>query len=95
MFAFFKSKPQENNDIHKEILREKIRQAHLSFNLALAITATSAIFILAGVGLLYLDKIGEASLTTSSGIVASIRSTQFAKKKNEELQTMLEIYQKQ
>lgn len=76
------------------IIREQIRQVRLSFNLALTITAAGATFILAGVGLLYLDKIGVAALTTSSGIVASIPSAQFAKTKNEELQKMLAEYNK-
>ena len=41
-------------------------------------------------GLLYLDKIPEASLTAGGGIVASIGSVQFAKESREKLEKVLE-----
>ncbi|NEO31957.1 MAG: hypothetical protein F6K36_16275 [Symploca sp. SIO3C6] len=91
-FNFLK-KP-ENNDNHsvikKEIIRELLRQVRLSYNLAFAVTAASALITLSGVGLLYLDKVSEATLTTSGGVLATITSTQLAKQSKEELQGLMD-----
>ncbi|NMG22689.1 TRADD-N-associated membrane domain-containing protein [Brasilonema bromeliae] len=74
----------------QKIIDELLRQARLTFNVALAITAASAIMTLSGVGLVYLNKIPEASLTTTAGILASIGSVQFAKDAKEELREMID-----
>ena len=74
----------------QKIIAEYIRQTQLTFNLALGVTTASAIITLLGVGLLYLDKIPEASLTAGGGIVASIGSVQFAKESREKLEKVLE-----
>jgi hypothetical protein len=89
------SKPQPNNDeatqeMEQKIIEELLRQARLTFNLALSVTAASAIMTLSGVGLLYLNKVPEASLTTGAGILASISSVQFAKDAKEELCEMID-----
>lgn len=42
-----------------------------------------------GVGLFYVDKMPEASLTAGTGIMASIGSVQFAKEAREELNDIL------
>ncbi|MEA5581650.1 hypothetical protein VB620_09895 [Nodularia harveyana UHCC-0300] len=76
-------------EMKQKIIAEFIRQTQLTFNLALAVTTASAIITLLGVGLLYLDKIPEASLTAGGGIIVSIGSVQFAKETREELEEIL------
>lgn len=101
-FKFFQ-KPQPNNqpssnddssDIKEEIIRELLRQVRQSYNLALGITATSALITLSGVGLLYIDKVPEASLTAGGGVLTSIGSVQFAKEAKEELREMMNELEK-
>ncbi|MEA5550669.1 hypothetical protein VB713_06710 [Anabaena cylindrica UHCC 0172] len=93
-FNIFPKRQPKNQEIKKEmkdkIVEEYIRQAQLTFNLALGVTTASAIMTLLGVGLLYVDKMPEASLTAGTGIIASIGSVQFAKDAREELQEILE-----
>ncbi|MBP5971731.1 hypothetical protein HW132_03030 [Brasilonema sp. CT11] len=89
------SQLQPNNneaaqEMKKNIIEELLRQARLTFNLALGVTAASAMMTLSGVGLLYLNKIPEASLTAGAGILASISSVQFAKDAKEELCEMVD-----
>ncbi|NEO67000.1 MAG: hypothetical protein F6J98_44270 [Moorea sp. SIO4G2] len=88
----FNKKPQNNDDyrdINKEIIRELLRQVRHSYNLALGVTAASALMTLFGVGLLYIDKVSEASLTASGGVLGTINSVQFAKDSQEELEEMM------
>lgn len=81
----------DHNSLKEAILRELLRQAHHSYNLALAVTAGSALITLAGVGLLYLEKIPAASVTTAGGAIASIGCIQFARESQEELRQMMEM----
>lgn len=78
------------NDVKKEFIQELLRQAKLTFNLALTVTAASAIMTLGGVGLLYFNKVSEASLTAGGGALATITSIQFAKQTKEELLEIIE-----
>ncbi|MBD2213922.1 hypothetical protein H6G27_29235 [Nostoc linckia FACHB-104] len=78
------------NDVKKEFMQELLRQAKLTFNLALSVTAASAIMTLGGVGLLYFNKVSEASLTAGGGALATITSIQFAKQTKEELLEIIE-----
>ncbi len=80
----------EYNSLKEAILRELLRQAHHSYNLALVVTAGSALVTLAGIGLLYLEKIPAASVTTAGGAIASIGCIQFARESKEELRQMME-----
>ncbi len=91
-FRFF-NKPQINgdySDIKEEIIREFLRQVRYSYNLALGVTAASALMTLFGVGLLYINKLSEATLTTSGGVLATITSVQFAKQSQEELREVMD-----
>jgi len=91
-FKFF-VKPQigdNYSDMKEEIIRELLRQVRYSYNLALGITAASALITLFGVGLLYFDKVSEASLTSASGLLATIASVQQAKQAKEELREIIE-----
>ncbi|MBD2168093.1 hypothetical protein H6G04_27285 [Calothrix membranacea FACHB-236] len=78
------------NDVKKEFMQELLRQAQLTFNLALIVTAASAMMTLGGVGLLYFNKVSEASLAAGGGALATITSIQFAKQTKEELLEIIE-----
>ncbi|AKG20479.1 TRADD-N-associated membrane domain-containing protein [Calothrix sp. 336/3] len=89
-FNFFK--PENNDDnrnIKEEIIRELLHMTRKSYNLALGITAASALMTLFGVGLLYFNKVSEASLTASGGVLTTLVSVQHTNKKQEELCEML------
>ncbi len=81
---------EANSNIKEEILRELLRQVRQSYNLALTVTAASALMTLSGVGLLYFNKVPEASLTTAGGVLASLHSVQLAKEAKEELRQMMD-----
>jgi len=83
------SKTGKNIDLEEEIQRELLRQAYHSYNLAFVVTTCSALMSLAGVGLVYLDKIPAASVTTAGGVAASIGCIQFARQSKEELHQMI------
>jgi len=80
----------ERGQLKAEILRELLRQARHSYNLALAVTTGSALITLAGVGLLYLEKIPAASVATAGGAISSISCIQLAKESKEELRQLME-----
>jgi hypothetical protein len=87
------NQPNSNDDysnIKEEIMRELLRQVRQSYNLALAVTTASALMTLSGVGLLYFNKLPEASLTTAGGVLASLHSVQLAKEAKEELRQMMD-----
>ena len=87
------NQPNSNNtssNIKEEIIRELLRQVRQSYNLALAVTTASALMTLSGIGLLYLNKVPEASLTTAGGVLASLHSVQLAKEAKEELRQMMD-----
>ena len=81
---------EANSNIKQEILRELLRQFRQSYNLALAVTTASALMTLSGVGLVYINKLPEASLTTAGGVLASLHSVQLAKEAKEELRQMMD-----
>ena len=58
--------------------------------MALGVTGASALITLLGVGLLYTNRVSEATLTASGGVLATITSVQFAKQSKEELQEIME-----
>ncbi len=91
-FQFFRKPQIDDNcsDIKEEIIRELLRQVRYSYNLALGITTASALMTLCGVGLLYLDKVSEASITTGSSTLAMLASVQRAKQAKEELYKIID-----
>ncbi|MDJ0676752.1 MAG: hypothetical protein QNJ36_15465 [Calothrix sp. MO_167.B42] len=93
-FKFF-NKPEKNDDhsgIKEEVIREHLRQVRHSYNLALFVSAASALMTLFGVGLLYMNKVSEATLTTSGGFLATISSVQFTRHSKKELQEMIDKF---
>jgi hypothetical protein len=89
----FDNQPNSSNDssnIKEAILWELLRQVRQSYNLALTVTAASALMTLSGVGLVYINKLPEASLTTAGGVLASLHSVHLAKESKEELRQMMD-----
>jgi len=88
---FGNSQPDEDySEIKKQILRESLRQVRHSYNLALFVTAASAMVIFGGFALLFCEKMSEATLTASGGLLTSLGSVEFAKQKKKELQQMMD-----
>ncbi|MBD2693266.1 TRADD-N-associated membrane domain-containing protein [Anabaena catenula] len=73
-----------------QVKEELLRQAKLTFNVALCVSAASAMMTLFGVGLIYFDQVSEASLTAGSGALATMNSLNFAKQAKDELCEMIE-----
>ncbi len=56
------------------VIKERLRQARLSFNIAIILTIISAATTLTGLGLFFFEKIDDAKLITSGGIASQIVS---------------------
>ncbi|MBD2293240.1 hypothetical protein H6G06_07010 [Anabaena sphaerica FACHB-251] len=76
--------------MNQQIKEELLRQAKLTFNVALCVSAASAMMTLFGVGLIYFNKVSEASLTAGGGALATMTSLNFAKQTKDELCEMIE-----
>ena len=88
---FGNSQPDEDySEIKKEMLRESLRQVRQSYNLALCVTAASAMVTFGSIALLFCEKISEATLTASGGVLTSLGSVEFAKQKKKEMQQMMD-----
>jgi len=55
-----------------KIGQERLRQAHYSFNIALASSVAFTAISLLGVGMLWFGKVSEGTLIASSGMLSSI-----------------------
>lgn len=71
--------------IELRIAEERLRQARRSFNLALIVTATSAVIGFAGIALVFAGKAPEGTITATGGLAASVRCLQLAKDANDRL----------
>jgi hypothetical protein len=58
----------------QSLIQERLRQACLSFNLALVLTAASGLVSIAGVVLLFSGKVPEGTITTAGGLASNIVS---------------------
>ncbi|MCC5640290.1 hypothetical protein LC593_31545 [Nostoc sp. CHAB 5844] len=74
---------------NQEIIKERIRQARYSFNLALTATGMSACISLVGAGLLLSGRVPEGTVTAAGGMAASARCTRLAKDTNDRLDKIL------
>jgi hypothetical protein len=68
-----------------QIYRERLRQARVSFNWTLGITAASAFVSVVGAMQLLIGHIPAGSLTASTGVGASVLCFRFAKDANDRL----------
>ncbi|NEQ67720.1 MAG: hypothetical protein F6K21_19880 [Symploca sp. SIO2D2] len=69
-------------------MTERLRQAHLSFNLAIGLAAIGGIVGMAGIILLFSGKVSEGTVTTAGGLasnIMSIRCLKLAKDANDRL----------
>lgn len=82
------SSSSESN-FNQEVFMERLRQARYSFNLTLFATGMSFLVSLVGAGLLLSGKATEGTVTTTGGIVASVRCTKLAKEANDRLDKIL------
>lgn len=78
-----------NLSIEWSIAQERLRQARLSFNLALAATAVSFFISLIGGGLLLSGKISSGTVTSAVGLVSSAGCLKFGKDANDRLDKIL------
>jgi hypothetical protein len=84
------SNSNSNSSIEWFIAQERLRQAHLSFNLALTATAISFSISLIGGGLLLSGKIPSGTITSAMGLVSSAGCLKFAKDANDRLDRVLD-----
>ncbi|MBD2180150.1 hypothetical protein H6S82_05655 [Planktothrix sp. FACHB-1355] len=63
---------ETNFDLY--ILQERLRQARLSFNLALGLIAISTTISIFGIGLLLKGQISQVTATTAGGLAANVVS---------------------
>jgi hypothetical protein len=77
--------PEDKNSMEKSIVRERIRQARHSFNLALAATTTSFIVSIIGAGLLFANQVPEGGAVTAGGLLSSVGFSKLAKEANDRL----------
>lgn len=73
-----------------DIIKERLRQARLSFNLALATTATCAFVGFCGIGLVLLGKAPEGTITTTGGLSATVYCLKLARDANDRLDELAE-----
>lgn len=78
--------PEPYSAIELSIIKERLRQAQYSFNLAFMATAISACI---GAGLLLSGKVPEGTVTTAGGLASGIRCMQLAKDANDRLDKAL------
>ncbi|MBD1822720.1 hypothetical protein H6F51_09445 [Cyanobacteria bacterium FACHB-DQ100] len=77
------------NHLLEEIMQERLRQARISFNLAMTATALSFGVSLAGAGLLFTNQFPEGTVTTIGGLASSAHFIRLAKDANDRLDGLL------
>ncbi len=82
--------PNPNPSIEWCIAQERLRQAGISFNLALTATAISFFISLIGGGLLLSGKVPSGTVTSALGLVSSAGCLKFAKDANDRLDKILD-----
>ncbi len=78
-----------NANVEWIVMQERLRQAHLSFNLALIATGICFFITLIGGGLLLLDKVSSGTITSAVGLVSSVGCLKLAKDTNDRLDKIL------
>ena len=77
--------PKHHSQIEMIIAKERLRQAHHSFNAALTATILSTAISILGAGLLLSGKVPEGAFTTTSGMAISVACFKLAKDANDRL----------
>lgn len=81
--------PKAPSSVETAIVRERLRQARYSFNLALVATALSACVGLVGAGFLLHGKLSEGTVTAAGGLASGACCLRLAKDANDRLDRML------
>lgn len=74
-----------DSTIEMIIAKERLRQAHHSFNLAFVSTAACALIGFAGVGLVLLGKASEGTITATGGLASTAYCLKLSKDANDRL----------
>ncbi|WP_293165803.1 hypothetical protein [Okeania sp. SIO2C9] len=74
MTRFNNNQNSTSSKMEQLVIQERLRQARLSFNIALVLTVISTIVSLAGAGLLLSGKTSEGTATTAGGVASKIVS---------------------
>ncbi len=74
MTIFNKNQNPNPKTMEQLVIKERLRQARLSFNIALSLIIISTIISVTGVGLLLSGKTSEGTATTAGGLAAKIVS---------------------
>lgn len=82
--------PQSDSTLEIIIAKERVRQAHHSFNLAFATTAACVLISFAGVGLVLLGKANEGTITATSGLASTAYCLKLSKDANDRLDKVAE-----
>jgi hypothetical protein len=61
-----------DNDISKQWYQERARETKASFNLAIGLAATTALFGFIAAGALFLGNVSATAATTAAGIVSGL-----------------------
>ncbi len=77
--------PKPHSQIEMIIAKERLRQAHHSFNAALTATILSTAIGILGAGLLLSGRVPEGAFTTTSGTAISVACFKLAKDANDRL----------
>lgn len=90
LFNFSQKNHQEQLDsiLEKSVIQERLRQAHLSFDVAIGVIVISTIINIVGVGLLLSGKVSTGVATTAGGLSSNLISLQlinFTKNTNQRL----------
>ena len=68
-----------NESLEQDIIEECLRQARLSFNMALVAIASNTFITLISIGLLLGGQVSEGTATTIGGLASTVVSVQFLK----------------
>jgi len=81
-----------DSTIEMIIGKERLRQAHYSFNLAFVTTAACVFISFAGVGLVLLDKASEGTITATGGLTLTAYCLKLSKDANDRLDKVAEEF---
>ena len=82
--------PQSESTLEMMITKERLRQAHHSFNLAFATTTACVLISFAGVGLVLLGKASEGTITATGGLASTAYCLKLSKDANDRLDKVAE-----
>ncbi|NEP10407.1 MAG: hypothetical protein F6K14_09355 [Symploca sp. SIO2C1] len=74
-----------DSTVEQIIAQERLRQARQSFNLALVTTTTCILISFAGVGLVFLGKVNEGTITATGGLASIGYCLKLSKDANDRL----------